>query len=225
MRNIDAIILSNTKDLSLYGLTQRTINSLRNSEEDYCFDIKIVETNIKFLEESFIYHDCDVITPGEKFNYNKFLNIGLSHCSNEWIVICNNDLIFTEKWFSCMMNFQKLNPYIKSLSPFEPIWHTERGLSSKQESYTGYRIGLELTGWCLVIHRDIIYKCNLFDERFSFWYQDNDYAETIKHHHFLHALVCNSRVYHVGSVSHHLLEDVSDQTHGQRDIFKNKWNF
>jgi GT2 family glycosyltransferase len=226
MQIVDVIILSNTKDLSLYGLTQRTINTLRLSETTYKFDIKIVETNSELLKEGFVYHNCDVIAPKIEFNYNKFLNEGLKHCTNDWIVLCNNDLIFTQNWFSNLMNFQHQHPDIKSLSPFEPIWHVKRGLSADTEVYYGYRTSYEITGWCLVVHRDVIHACELFDENFAFWYQDNDYAETIKSNNFKHALVCNSRVYHVVSGSHHLLENHKKymMTEGQYNNFNNKWN-
>ena len=225
MQNVDVIILSNTKDLSLYGLTQRTINTLRLSEQDYNFDIKVVETNAELLKDGFVYQGCNVVVPNVEFNYNKFLNDGLKHCSNDWIAVCNNDLIFTQHWFSNLMKFHQQHPDVKSLAPYEPNWHIKRGMSADAEVYYGYRTSFEITGWCLIVHRDVITTCDLFDENFAFWYQDNDYAETIKHHQFKHALVCNSRVYHMVSGSHHLLEDNKHRmTNGQRDVFVNKWN-
>lgn len=225
MKNVDVIILANTKDLSLYGLTQRTINTLRVSEEKYYFDIKVVETNTQLLGQGFVYEKCNVVIPGVEFNYNKFLNHGLRHCGNEWIVLCNNDLIFTHHWFSHLMDFHQSNSEVKSLAPFEPNWHLRHGLSPDAGVYYGYRTSLEITGWCLVVHRDVIAKCNFFDENFAFWYQDNDYAETLKQHQIQHALVCNSRVYHVVSGSHHLLgTSRHEMTDGQREIFLSKWN-
>ena len=225
MQTVDAIVLTNTKDLSLYGMTQRTINTLRWSETDYEFDIKVVETNEKHLDQGFVYQGCNTITPSEPFKYNRFLNHGLKHCASDWIVVCNNDLIFTQGWFGKLMEFHAQNPAIKSLAPFEPNWHVKRGLDANTPVFYGYRTSFEITGWCLVIHKDVIDTCKLFDEQFDFWYQDNDYAETIKAANFQHALITGSRVYHMVSGSHHLIESSEKHrmTNGQHQVFASKW--
>lgn len=224
METVDAIILSNTQDLSFYGLTQRTINTLRWSESDINFDIKVVETNSDIESQGFIYDACTVVKPNEKFNYNKFLNYGLEHCKNEWLIVCNNDLIFTKNWFTNLLQVHKQDPSIKSLCPFEPEWHVNKGLSPDGGVYFGYRTSYEIAGWCMAIHREIIEKCDLFDPEFAFWYQDNDYAETIRHAGYKHALVCNSRVYHMVSKSHELLgSDRHSMTSGQQKPFADKW--
>ena len=47
------------------------------------------------FEYNFEYKQKEVtlIQPGIPFNYNKFLNIGLKKCKNDWILISNNDII------------------------------------------------------------------------------------------------------------------------------------
>jgi hypothetical protein len=72
--NVDVIFLSNTKDLSLYGLTQRAINTLRWSEDSINFDIKVVESNKEVYNYGYVYEGTHVIIPDEPFGYNKFLN-------------------------------------------------------------------------------------------------------------------------------------------------------
>jgi GT2 family glycosyltransferase len=93
------------------------------------------------------------------------------------------------------------------------------------EYYAGYRTSFEITGWCLVIHNSVIKQCNLFDERFKFWYQDNDYAETLKHANVPHALVTGSRVYHEISRSYDVLssEQLHEMTNAQLNVFNKKW--
>ena len=222
--NIDVIILANTKDLQLYGMTQRAINTLLLSEKDHTFNIIIVESNVNILNEGFVYHNCNVIIPNEEFGYNKFLNHGLKHCKTDWVIIANNDLIFTQHWFTKLMAYNSKNPDVLSLSPWEPNWHEKRGMSDKQEAYVGYRTSFEITGWCLVMHKDVISKCELFDPRFKFWYQDNDYTMTLQKYNIKHALITKSRVYHMVSGSHHLLNNNRHKmTDGQLDILKEKW--
>jgi len=221
---IDVIILSNTKDLNLYGLTQRTINTLRFSE-DVTFNINVIESCSKYLDNGFVYNNCNVITPNEEFAYNKFLNYGLAQCKNDWVVIANNDLIFTKHWLSKLLTYNKNNPDVLSLSPWEPIWHIKRNLNIDVPAYIGYRTSFEITGWCLLIHKSVIIKCNLFDPDFKFWYQDNDYSLTLQKYNIKHALVTSSRVYHMVSGSHHLLSnnDKYNMTDGQLNVLRKKW--
>ena len=226
MESIDVIILSNTVSLKHYGLTTRTVNTLRASETSYKFNEIIVETNTSYLDKGFLYHGSTVITPNEEFNYNRFLNIGLAQSKSEWVVISNNDVMFTKNWFSKLMKFNKDNPNALSMSPYEPNWHVEHGMLSNVESYFGYRAAHEIAGWCIVVHRSVIDKCELFDETFSFWYQDNDYGLTLKSKDVLHALVVGSRVYHDNSSSHDTVVDkdkLDSMTHGQSNTFLTKW--
>jgi GT2 family glycosyltransferase len=222
--DIDVIILSNTQDLKYYGLLQRTINTLVWSEPRFNFNIIVVESNEKYLEKGFVCYNCNkIITPKEKFNYNRFLNIGLKETHSDWVIIANNDLIFSKNWLTKIFEFQKNNNEYKSFSPFEPNWHCHKSLENN-EFYSGYRAAYEITGWCLLINREVIEKCDLFDETFAFWYQDNDYAMTLQKHQIKHALIRSSRVYHESSQSHKLLGDKENElTHEQSEIFYNKW--
>lgn len=223
--HVDAIILSNTKTIAHYGNTCRTINTLKASEEEYSFNPIVVESNANYLNSGFVYHGANVVIPNEQFNYNRFLNIGLKHATSEWIIISNNDVVYTNHWYSKLMKFVEKFPQYKSLSPYEPNWHANKQMPNDVEFYSGYRTSFEITGWCLVIHASVIEQCNLFDEQFKFWYQDNDYAETLKHAQVPHALVTNARVYHEISKSYDTLteQQLHEMTHAQLNIFNKKW--
>jgi GT2 family glycosyltransferase len=226
MQKVDLIFLANTVDEKQYGITQRAINTLRWSEDDIVFNIIIVETNANYLESGFVYHDCNVITPSEEFHYNKYLNHGLKQTSSDWIVVANNDVIFTKRWMTNMLKFNETNPHIKSMSPYEPNWHPEKGIQGGPIFSLGYRASYEVAGWCIVFHRSLIELCDLFDERFKFWYQDNDYGETLKSKNIQHALVGNSRVYHMVSQSYETIPDEKKRSmmEDQYKIFYDKWN-
>ena len=233
--NIGCIVLTNTTNLELYGTTQRAIHSLIWSEPSIEFDIIPVESCKDAFGQGFIYDmhhpKIDTVVPNEPFGYNKFLNKGLDMLRiyhpdlPEWIIITNNDIIFTQHWLTNMLKWQKDNPDVLSMGPWEPNWHPKHGLDSDHGPYLGYRTSYEITGWCLVMHRDVINRCKLFDPQFEFWYQDNDYALTLKHNNIKHALIQQSRVYHMISKSHGTLktEEQYKMTHGQIDILKRKW--
>ena len=63
-----------------------------------------------------------------------------------------------------------------------------------------------------------------FDEKFKFWYQDNDYAMNLMKHNIPHYLINTSKVRHEFSQSHGLLEDKKvEMTHGLQQVFLEKW--
>ena len=233
---IGCVILANTTNLEKYGMTQRTLQTLLWSEPDFFFNIIVVESNPNAQKYGFIYDQSTLssyvktIIPNESFGYNKFLNKGIAElkklCENyEWNIITNNDVIFTQKWFTKLIKWQQDNPSVLSLSPWEPNWHMKKGLDPNHGPYFGYRTSYEITGWCLVINNSVIEKCNLFDPRFEFWYQDNDYALTLEQSNIKHALVPQSRVYHMVSGTHDIINksDFYKMTDGQLEILKQKW--
>lgn len=226
MPNIDIIFLAYTKDASYHRMLLNALYTLRHSETEYNFDVKIIESNRNYKQEGFDYPDCLVITPAEEFNYNLYLNYGLEHSANDWVVVCNNDLLFTQGWFSSIMKHQANYPELKSISPYEPFWHIQRGFDiDRYNLFFGDRVSYELCGWCLVIHREIIDNCRLFDPGFSFIYQDNDYRETIKKAGYIHALAGDSVVYHLRFKSHSLIPESKREYmfEQQKKLFYEKW--
>jgi hypothetical protein len=231
----DIIFLSNTVNIEQYGNTQRAINTLRMSQPYIDFNIIIVESNPKYQNEGYWYHDCNVIAKNEEFNYNKFLNYGLEECKNDWVIIANNDVIFTQNWFSKIIDFNNKNPGYGMFCPYEPNWHKAKEklsaqnagqiIDGKKDFYEGYRTSFEITGWCLVLKRDTIDKCEFFDERFKFWYQDNDISLTLQNKNIKNALITNSKVYHMVSQSYSTIPDSKkrDMMENQLKIFNEKW--
>lgn len=222
---IDAIILSNTADLHRYALTCRTINTLKQSDKLNEVDVYIVESQDtdSIHKNGFIYTGCTTIYPRQPFGYNKFLNIGIKHTTSEWILVCNNDLLFTDNWLLEAKRIIELNPDIKSFSPRCPDWHLHKNLPSVS-LVEGYTVPVQIVGWCILMHRSLIDQYHLFDEQFDFWYQDNDYAMVLQTNNERHGLMVNSNVYHVESASHDLISDRHKElTIGQQQKFYNKW--
>jgi GT2 family glycosyltransferase len=222
---IDIIMLASSSNEGLYKMTKQALASLKESETDYSFEVKLVESHSEAHNQGFSYPEALCIFPNEPFHYNKFLNRGLEYCSREWVVVVNNDVIFYPGWFSAMMNYHKNNPDVKSFSPCDPL-HEDQLRKGHQgvEGLQGYEIRHHVKGWCIASHRELIDSCKLFDESFPFWYQDDDYAETIKRAGYKHALVLDSLVRHFSGQSTELFKDEKiNMTMGQRNTFKNKW--
>lgn len=223
MKTIDVIILSYAKNDEIINMNNNCINSILNSTTNYKFNIIVVETDNQPHRYS---QDCvTVIQPKCEFNYNKFLNLGLEKCKNEWILISNNDTIYKKSFIEEMLHAHNVDNNILSMSPIEDTWHCHINFDKNIDIHYGYRVPYEITGWSIFVHKNVIDIIGKFDETFEFWYQDNDYSNNLIKNNIKHALITKSRVEHLVSKSHDLInQDKKHQmTEGMFIKFVNKW--
>lgn len=222
-------MLANTRDLKFHKITLQAIESLRSSmpwppvgESE----IVLVETNSDY-EKIGSYSGVTVLTPGEKFNYNRFLNIGLAHRSkSEYTIIANNDVIFHVDWLMKITYFMDYY-HLDSASPRCPGWSQHDNLFETvpdYEVFEGFNIGREFCGWCLVFRTSILDQILPLDEQFEFWCQDNDMAIALSKKGFKHGLVKYSKVEHLGNQSHEVMspEELKHYTAGMAERFHRK---
>jgi GT2 family glycosyltransferase len=222
---VDVIILSYAKDSSLEKMNLECMQSLYNSTNEHKFQIWMVETN---KDKEFVYPGCEtckVIQPEEEFNYNKFLNIGLKNCTNEWILISNNDTIYYPNFLEEMLSANEKDPTLMSMSPMDDTWHRHKTFNKNVDIHYGHRTSYEIAGWSILVKREVLEKMDNFDEQFEFWYQDNDYALTLQKFGYKHALVTKSKVKHLLSKSHNLIDRSKKykMTDGLIVNLQNKW--
>lgn len=211
---MNVIILSNTKNPSYYYMLKECVDSVWLSK---CVSrIIVVETNSKLANKE-IPLKAEFIFPNIDFNYNKFLNIAFNKISEKEnkIIISNNDVVYEP---GCL---DQLN---SALENFDSVSPTSRNIESKEQFTIGYDVEKVLMGWCIGMNRYVYDKMGGFDERFSFWYQDNDYANTLKKFKFKHARVNDAYALHKYQQSHKLLENSYASTHGLESLFSDKWN-
>jgi len=179
---LDVIILSNAKTPELKSLTEQAINSCVNSIGE--FNIIVIEQTKETYENCTVYHDSS------EFNYNKFMNKGISYGKAEYIALCNNDIIFDVNWWVILREYiQRFN-----LLSACPVSFQRSG-----EIKFGYRNAHEISGYCIVIKRELLKIIGKLDESFPFWFADNVYSEQLKKHGIKHGIVCKSVVKHLGS--------------------------
>lgn len=215
---IDVIILSYTKSQKEYEMTKECIFSLRNNLNVKTHLI-LIETNPKV--DLGTYDVESFIVPFQDFNYNKFLNIGLSIAKHDNILISNNDVHYKSNCLQTLV--EKLEKY-SSVSPLDLSSQSNISLINTDD-IIGYQIGKVLTGWSIMFKRNILDQIGKFDERFSFWYQENDYSNWLQKCNLKHALITSAHIIHAGQQSLHLLksEDIYDKTHGLSKVFEEKW--
>lgn len=189
---VDIIILSHASTNNLFSLTQQTINSCVQSEEKIKFNIVVLEQNKeRFYQNATTYH----IT--EEFNYNRFMNKGISVTNNKYVCLCNNDLIFYQNWCSNIIAAMEKEK-ILSACPLCPKTQNANIINGPEVVY-GYNNSQQMNGWCIILNRKLLKTIGELDEEFPFWFADNAYAEQLKAHGIKHALVRNSVVKHIRS--------------------------
>ena len=218
---IDVIILSYAKNDEIVVMNNNCIDSINNSTRDYKFNIFLIETST----HEFVYPQENVILiqPKIEFGYNKFLNIGLKHCKNEWILISNNDIIYKTDFIKYMIEAHNTDNNLLSMCPMDDEWDYQKCYNRNTPIHYGYSVQHQLIGWSIFLNKKVIDIIGLFDENYSFWYQDNDYANTLIKYGIKHALITNSKIKHLGSRSNHLIDDWNKMVTTSKEYYVNKW--
>lgn len=226
-KEVDIIIISNANTSSARKLTEDCILSLYSSEKTIKFNTFIVESNKNEQFTNLLNRfNIKLIHPRETFGYHKYLNIGISMGKSEYVCLCNNDLIFHKNWASNLI-FEMEKNSLLSVSPISNNPHlTKFKIENIPHVQLGYDIRRYLAGWCIFQKRKIYDIIGKLDERFIFWYCDNDYSMTLQNAKIQHALITTSRVDHIESATLNTVnrEERQHLTRDQEVIFKNKWN-
>lgn len=196
---VDVVILSLAKNSTLRDMTENCLNTLLASEDPrkVSFDVVVVESNHQ--APAYTQAGVRTIYLPPPFNYHRYMNEGINRCGGEFVAICNNDLHFYPGWASALLQEFSLDPELVSASPACSIHHPENGFPLNSGNHLGYGVLKEIAGWCLVFRRSMLEITGMLDERFYFWYADNDYARTLKKYNLKHVLVTSSIVDHLDS--------------------------
>lgn len=193
MMRVDVVIISYAKTPELKLVTEDGIISLFSSDFHIDFNVFVVESNKEVNYDKF--KNVKTIHPDEKFGYNKYLNIGISHGTAPYVFLANNDLTYGQGWASDIILQMALHPEILSASPFCPqTQHIDDWKHA--EVHVGTVIRRQLAGWAIFQQRKIYNIIGKLDEGVDFWYSDNIYADQLIHNNIIHGLVISSIVNH-----------------------------
>jgi hypothetical protein len=205
---IDLIIVSSGRTKELISMTQNCIDSFHKT----CLGRVIVVGEFPIE-----YHGATTIPQDKPFNYNQSLNKGFLLTSADWVCFSNNDVEFLGNWADC------IDHGYKSLSCLNPGWKFHEGMKGIVE---GYRIGYELCGWCLILHRGVMERIGGFPEEVRFWKSDDLYADILKHYKIKHALISSCKIKHNPSTTLLQSGKLKELTTGQEEKYqkaKEKW--
>lgn len=222
---IDIIILSYAQDDQLKQTTLNCINSLINSEdpENIKFNILVIESQ-KGLK-NYQYPFSKTIYPDEPFGFHRYLNIGIKKTAAPFLCLCNNDLIFHPSWASEIVKYMEEYPDLISASPICPVLQPITGIHLNSGIKFGYRVGYEISGWCLFMRRTLFKIIGQLDENYTFAGADHDYTNTLAVLGLKHALITSSIVDHLNSETINLQskERQHELNKEIEDYMLNKW--
>jgi hypothetical protein len=233
MKHVDVVIISWAKDDALLQVTKDGLNSLFQSSDDIAFHAYVVESNkdIRYedMEDYQIkwMHSVHTIHTDLPFGYHRYLNLGRRAGNSPYVVLCNSDLTYEKGWANSIINVMTDYPQFLSASPWCPQTQGSNE-AHKTNVFEGYRVRGELAGWCIFQQRKIYDIIDELDERFEFWYCDNDYAIQLEMNGIKHCLVGESVVNHhdgnLGKTGTTLSEVKQKEiTEGQTRIFMEKY--
>lgn len=198
--SLDVLVLSFAKDDAHFLMTKKCVESYIQSGSSTINNIIIVESNKHFDISRWnkISNKIKAIIPPYNFNYNQFLNIGLTHCTSDIICISNSDVVVRDDCVDKMIKFFKANPEAASASPVDRSWHQNAYtiFPKDNEIYWGYQTTKYLLGFCLFMRKSIYDIIGFYDERFDFYHQDNDYEMCLRANNLKHAMVTHCHIRH-----------------------------
>jgi GT2 family glycosyltransferase len=224
----DVIVLSLAVDERSFLTTKNCIESYISTADDLINKIYVVETNKNF-DRDYQQKKVEVIKPNKQFNYNEFYNIALERCTAEFVIGPNNDLIILPNCIQTLLKEFQLNTQIDSISPIDRQWHrhTKLYFPSENKLYYGNEVSLHMFGCIFACRRNIFNKIGFLDERFYFFYQDNDYIMSLVRCKLLHGIHTGAMVKHQSGHSNVYAEDRLKYTPANMDeqgkLFLNKW--
>src|SRR5690606_11777994 len=185
---VDIVILSKASNPAFQRMTQTAIDTAIAGANSLPVNVIVIEQqpHISYLNAETIYHSAP-------FNYNSFCNLGARKGDSEWIMFCNNDLVFRSGWLHALLIAN--HPI---MSPHEPNDPRQKDLEGDE---IGDVNGRNLSGWAFIIKRSLWQEIGGLDESVSFWCSDDCVIEQVRNKGVLPMLVAESIVDHLGSTT------------------------
>ena len=209
----DVVFISNAKNSRIKTITQSAINSAIKGANGLKVNCIVIESqpNVRYL-------NAQTYNPPEPFNYNAYLNFGAIRGQCDWILFCNNDLIFNNGWLHALLSVDY--PVVS------PISRKDFRQKDIKQNELGWSCGRNLSGWCFMLKRDLWGKIGGLDEDFDFWFADNSLICQLKKLDIPPMIVINSRVDHIGSLTLNTLpkHERDSKMWSKLEMFNKKYN-
>jgi len=203
MRKLSLIILAYTDSQSVFEMNLECIQTFVASAKKASIEYEIILVESDALSTwEYPIEQFKIIKPNHIFNFHKFLNLGIDKASGDHFVLSNNDVVYDVNAITELLSVHKIHPKIQSFSPYDKRSNKlPNQVVSDNKYIIGYDIQKHLTGWCIIVNKNVFKKIKKLDETFDFYYADFDYAMQLRQHNICHALVSQMKVAHLESMS------------------------
>lgn len=192
----------------------------------------------KFIK-AYNYRD---ISSGKKTGFSAAVNTGIKASSGDYIVFINNDTITASCWLQnmlrCCMESNKAGivgprsnnvlkeQFLKTGKNTDNIYKLEKFMTEYNRPNPALWFETKyLSGFCMLIPRDIISNIGFLDENFLYGgFEDIDYCIRAKKHGFRLMCAGDTFIYHYGQKSMGKLKNVRDIYIHNKIYFDKKWN-
>jgi GT2 family glycosyltransferase len=226
-QEIDVVMLAFTRSAEIFQMNREAIATLRLGDPELQFNVFLIESNPAFAELGWAYDAAvQVIYPGEKFNFNRYNNIGARLGKADWILFSNNDVVFGRDFCTAMLAVQAQHPRLRCLCPVDAASpHTPMGTFGAAETYRiGHHVRVTFTGWCFMVQRSVWAQIGGFDERFDYYFADDDFTMQLRKADILNAAVMGAHVRHLAHVTSRSTDlDISEKFKQDQARFQSKW--
>ena len=214
---------------------------IKSTSNENCEIISVCDHSLEQAGKFIKADNYKDISVGRKTGFSASVNAGIKASEGDYIVFINNDTIAASFWLSNMLKCCMESSRAGIVGPLsnnvlkEQYLKLDRGMSNiyKIEKFmtefnrpnpalwfeTKY-----LSGFCMMLPRDIINNIGLLDENFLYGgYEDIDYCIRAKKHGF--RLICagDTFIYHYGQRSMGKLKNVYDVYKQNKMYFDKKW--
>ncbi|MDH7605811.1 MAG: glycosyltransferase, partial [Melioribacter sp.] len=227
--------------------TQKFIESLISST-DINYELIIVDNNshtellryLKRLENKI--NNIKIIYNKENYGFPKAINQAILLANSNYLLIVNNDIIFTEKSIDRLIDFAKTDPNIGIVAPISnEVSGLQRDLDAKytsieemhkysnfiRENNKGQLLFFPRVAFlCTLIKKELIEKIGGLDERFSPGnYEDDDFCLRAQLAGFKTVIAKDVFIHHFGSKSFKAngTEAYRKRLETNKQIFIDKW--
>lgn len=178
-----------------YNALDRTRECLqavrRHREVGFPLDIIVVDNGSTDGSREWLAEQTDVrlIQNDENLGAPRARNQALTQARGEWVVFMDNDVVVTPNWLSRLRRHAEVDPFAACVGPvcnraahgqevpFSGDDPDTRAAEIARDHDGGFRMGLLLSSFCLLVRRDVIDIVGGFDESFSPWgFEDDDFT-------------------------------------------------
>lgn len=178
---LSAVVAFKNKVEMTYRAIESLIQNTKSLGEVIVIDDNSIEDIKPYIEKLGKYNIPIVYKLNEKGGVNAAWSLGASLSKFPYVVIFNNDILFSKDWEKPLYNALDDNTWL--VSPYHTYGDLPKDFPAGKERHKnmeGHDVGLPFIGSCFMMKKENIDRIMPIDERLNIWCGDNFIYEMIK---------------------------------------------